>query len=94
MRTLVVSFWVLGGTAIVLAALALVASGLRIIPEDQAGLVIKRLGATLPPGRLIALDGEAGFQAVIRRQGGVRATLELVERYLAAEESGERHGER
>jgi 3-deoxy-D-manno-octulosonic-acid transferase len=33
--------------------------------------------------------GEAGYQAVVRRQGGVRATLELVERYLAGGE-GER----
>jgi uncharacterized membrane protein YqiK len=35
----------------------------RFIPEHQAGLVIKRFGRSLPPGRLIALDGEAGYQA-------------------------------
>ena len=41
--------------------LAWVAS--RFIPEHLAGLVIKRFGRALPPGRLIALDGEAGYQA-------------------------------
>ena len=41
-----------------------------------------------------AMGGEAGYQAVIRRQGGVRATMELVERYLAVGEIGERHGKR
>ncbi|HXT19153.1 MAG TPA: flotillin family protein, partial [Thermoanaerobaculia bacterium] len=35
----------------------------RFIPEHQSGLVIKRFGRALPPGRLIALDGEAGYQA-------------------------------
>jgi uncharacterized membrane protein YqiK len=35
----------------------------RIIREDESGLVIKRFGSELPPGRLIALDGEAGYQA-------------------------------
>ena len=33
--------------------------------------------------------GEAGYQAVVEPQGGVRATLELVARYLAGGE-GER----
>ena len=50
----------------VLAALTtffLLAGGLRVIPEDQSGLVIKRYGPALPPGRLIALSGQAGYQA-------------------------------
>jgi len=38
--------------------------------------------------------GEAGYQAVIRRQGGVRATMELIERYLMAGENDEPHVER
>jgi uncharacterized membrane protein YqiK len=68
-RTLVSGFWVLGGTAILGVAIAVVVSGLRIISENQAGLVIKRIGATLPAGRLIALDGEAGFQATLLTPG-------------------------
>jgi uncharacterized membrane protein YqiK len=35
----------------------------RVIHEDESGLVIKRFGRSLPPGRLVALNGEAGFQA-------------------------------
>jgi uncharacterized membrane protein YqiK len=67
--TLVVSFWVIAGAAIVAAAIGVVVSGLRIIGEDEAGLVIKRLGGTLPAGRLVALDGEAGFQAALLTPG-------------------------
>src|SRR5690349_14637765 len=42
--------------------------GVIIIPDDKIGLVKKKfvlLGANkdLPPGRIIALKGEAGFQA-------------------------------
>jgi len=49
-------------------ALALVvlviASGNVLIRERQVGVVVKRFASkSLPPGRLIALDGEAGFQA-------------------------------
>jgi len=60
---------------------------------DAVGLETE-LRVLLEKPDLARAMGEAGFQAVIRRQGGVRATLELVERYLAAEEIGERHGER
>ena len=45
-----------------IAALVLFA-GTWIISEDESGLVIKKFGAALPPGRLIALAGEAGYQA-------------------------------
>ena len=37
--------------------------GTAIIGEDESGLVIKRFGRPLPSGRIIALDGEAGYQA-------------------------------
>lgn len=41
--------------------------GIIIVPEDKIGLVTKKfvlLGkAQLPPGRIIAVEGEAGFQA-------------------------------
>src|SRR5438445_11578073 len=38
--------------------------GAVLIQERQVGIVVKRFGArSLPPGRLIALGGEAGYQA-------------------------------
>ena len=43
--------------------------GLRVIAENQSGLVIKRFGRSLPSGRLIALDGEAGYQARLLSPG-------------------------
>ena len=46
-----------------LAALFLLAGGVRVISEDRSGLVIKRFGRSLAPGRLVALGGEAGYQA-------------------------------
>ena len=53
-----------------LAALALVlALGLRIIHEHESGLVIKRFGRPLAPGRIVATDGEAGYQAVLLPPG-------------------------
>jgi len=44
-------------------ALLVLFAGTWIISEDESGLVIKKFGAPLPPGRLIALEGEAGYQA-------------------------------
>ena len=44
-------------------ALLVLFAGTWIISEDESGLVIKKFGAALPPGRLIALEGEAGYQA-------------------------------
>jgi uncharacterized membrane protein YqiK len=41
----------------------------RIIREDESGLVIKKFGKSLPKGRLIALLGEAGFQAKLLMPG-------------------------
>ncbi len=52
----------------VLAATA-VALGLRLIDEQEAGLVVKRYGRALPPGRLIATRGEAGYQAALLPPG-------------------------
>ena len=37
--------------------------GLVVIGADESGLVVRRHGLPLPPGRLIATRGEAGFQA-------------------------------
>jgi len=48
---------------LVLASLMLVLLGLRRIGEAESGLLIRKFGKALPPGRTIALDGEAGYQA-------------------------------
>ena len=38
--------------------------GVVFIRERQVGVVVKKFGSrSLPPGRLIALAGEAGYQA-------------------------------
>jgi uncharacterized membrane protein YqiK len=37
--------------------------GVVVIGEQESGLVIKRYGRALPPGRIIAVEGEAGYQA-------------------------------
>ena len=44
-------------------ALGLWLTGLRVIHADQSGLVIKKYGPALAANRIIALDGEAGYQA-------------------------------
>jgi len=54
--------WIVG-SAFVLTALLVVLSGTWVIRENQSGLVIKRFGPPLSSGRIIALDGEAGYQA-------------------------------
>jgi uncharacterized membrane protein YqiK len=55
--------------ALVLATLAIVVASTWIIGEDQSGLVIKKYGPPLPAGRLVALDGEAGYQARLLSPG-------------------------
>lgn len=40
-----------------------VSTGLVIIRENQVGIVIRKFGRSLPPGKLVALNGEAGYQA-------------------------------
>ena len=46
------------------AVLVPVFSGSVMIQEREVGVVVKRFGSrSLPPGRLIALDGEAGYPA-------------------------------
>jgi uncharacterized membrane protein YqiK len=44
-------------------ALLVVISSTRIIRANESGLVVKRFGPALASGRIIALDGEAGYQA-------------------------------
>src|SRR5262245_52570797 len=55
-------YFVVAGAALVFVAL-LIWAGLRVIAQDESGLVIKKFGPALAPGRLIGLDGEAGYQA-------------------------------
>ncbi len=35
--------------------------GIVIIREHEVGIVVKKFGPRLPPGQLIALEGEAGY---------------------------------
>lgn len=54
---------VMGGVIIIVP---LVFGGLVVIGEREVGIVVKKfslLGKGLPPGHLIALEGEAGYQA-------------------------------
>jgi uncharacterized membrane protein YqiK len=54
------------GTVILLAVFSglSVLAGVMFIKERQVGIVVKRFGSKpLPPGHLIALEGEAGYQA-------------------------------
>jgi uncharacterized membrane protein YqiK len=37
--------------------------GLVVIREDESGLLVRRYGKPLPPGRIVGLEGEAGYQA-------------------------------
>ena len=56
-------FWLASLGLAALLVLFVAAGGVRVIREDESGLVIKRYGRNLPPGRIIALEGEAGYQA-------------------------------
>ncbi len=54
---------IVAGAMGLLGVLLLVLSGTWVIAENQSGLVIKRFGPPLASGQIIALDGEAGYQA-------------------------------
>ena len=58
------SWWVLGGYIAALLALSPWLTGSVLIDEREVGVVVKKFGRRkLPAGQLIALQGEAGFQA-------------------------------
>ncbi|MDX2151941.1 MAG: SPFH domain-containing protein [Bryobacteraceae bacterium] len=61
------------GTAAALVTLVLLSQvlfGWVLIKEDQVGHVVKKFGSRrLPPGRLVAVAGEAGYQAEILPPG-------------------------
>ena len=70
LNTNVVSFKTLWLTMAVCAALFLWWSATVLIAERQVGIVVKRFAKrALAPGHLIALDGEAGYQADILAPG-------------------------
>lgn len=57
---------ILGGLVILVPMFFSALSGLVVISEREVGIVVKKIdpkGRKLPPGRLIALEGEAGYQA-------------------------------
>jgi len=53
--------WIAGGCAVLL--IVLLRLGMVVIGEQESGLVVRRYGRELPAGRIIATDGEAGYQA-------------------------------
>jgi uncharacterized membrane protein YqiK len=64
--TFLVDHWVITGLVLLLVFMmfASLFTGAVLISERQVGIVIKRWGGRgLEPGRLIALGGEAGYQA-------------------------------
>src|SRR5215218_3809990 len=62
---------VAGSVLVVFALAALVGSGLRYIPNNRVGVVEKLWSpkGSVPEGRMMALEGEAGFQADLLRGG-------------------------
>jgi uncharacterized membrane protein YqiK len=61
---MVMAHWVLVSVALLfLVALFILAAGTWVIDESHSGLVIKRYGPPLASGRIIATNGEAGYQA-------------------------------
>jgi len=62
-------WWTIGAELAALAALLLVAAGAWTIAAYQSGLVVKRFGPPLASGRILALNGEAGYQARLLSPG-------------------------
>ena len=67
MNGVVIGFLVFLGVAVagvVVATFASTLLGLVVISEREVGIVVKKFAAkSLPAGRLVALNGEAGYQA-------------------------------
>lgn len=56
--------------AILVLAIGFVLSSFRVVDEDKVGMVNKRVGwSQLPPGQIIATDGEKGPQATVLPPG-------------------------
>ena len=54
---------------IAFASAALVSLGVWVIAANQSGLVVKRFGPPLASGRIVASNGEAGYQARLLSPG-------------------------
>jgi 3-deoxy-D-manno-octulosonic-acid transferase len=63
------------------SAVALLGAGGAVLVKEGA-LLEREIGLLLDDADLRQRIGEAGFQAIVGRQGAVKHTLELVERYL------------
>ncbi len=61
--------WLVGGGVVLLSALGVALAGLVVVREHESGLVVKTFGAPLPSGGLVALNGEAGYQAELLPPG-------------------------
>ncbi|MEO8840804.1 MAG: SPFH domain-containing protein [Kofleriaceae bacterium] len=59
--------WIAGG--LVAAVLFCVLFGTVVIGAQESGLITKQYGSPLPPGRMIATRGEAGYQAELLPPG-------------------------
>ncbi|MFO0595377.1 MAG: SPFH domain-containing protein [Myxococcaceae bacterium] len=62
-------FLILAVVVLGLFTLLFIALGTAVIAEDESGLVVKKFGKALPAGRLIAVNGEAGYQAELLPPG-------------------------
>ena len=69
----------LAAGALTALAAALIFGGLHIIGEQESGLVIRRFGPPLAPGRIIALDGEAGYQADLLAPASLSTSVSGIE---------------
>jgi uncharacterized membrane protein YqiK len=65
------SLWLLATIAVAFVAVIVLWSSVVVIREDQVGVVVKRFSrrGALPEGRVVALKGEAGYQAATLAPG-------------------------
>src|SRR5947199_136482 len=65
--------WGFRGLMLLCALMAVLETSIISIPADQVGVVRKVYGfKTLPDGKLIAVDGESGYQAQVIPPGTFR----------------------
>ena len=64
-----VLYELIGAGVVLLVILLFVANSLHYIGPNEVGLVIKRFGRRLHEGDMIAMNGEAGYQADLLRTG-------------------------
>ena len=59
------SYWTVAADVAAVTAILIFLSSFVSIREDQVGVVVKRFspGKAMPEGRVVALNGEAGYQA-------------------------------